>query len=135
MLRVSILGMYLAIVVMSGWATWLLLTRLVIPAIRSRELKVERYMIGLGAFFAMLSHFQENILFGLGRWHEELRYLLTDARFAAVGKVLILAGAICTLAALDRAHSGQAHIRRWIAIAAGLWGLGVTMAVMWGLAI
>lgn len=122
-------GLYVPIIVLSATAAWLLLVRLVVPAIRERQFDLERLSFGLGALFAMASHTEENIVFGLGRWFLPLRHLLTDLHWAVIGKLMIIAGAVLTLGALTRAQTTRAHLGGLTVLALLLWALGSVLAV------
>jgi hypothetical protein len=126
-----VLGLYIAIGVMTSAAIWQLLTRLVMPAFRSRNIRVERYLIGFGALAAMTAHWWENIVFGIGRWEPEFRFLLTDPKHAVLGKIMILVSAMVTLAALDRARTGSAHFARWILTTIAAYTGGVLVAMIY----
>lgn len=123
-----VLGLYVPIVVLSGAASWLLLTRLVLPSWRAREFNIERYSLALGSLFAMASHWEENIVFGLGRWSSALSFLLTDVRYAVVGKLLIVVGALFTMSALLRAETNKKALGRMALLALSLWIAGVLLA-------
>jgi len=93
-------AIYVPIVVFSAWAAFLLFTHLVLSLWRDRFVEIDKYSLGLGAFFAMFSHVWENIIYGSARWESSLRFLLTHADFVIVGKIWILLGAYFTLRGL-----------------------------------
>ena len=129
--RIPINGIYLSIVVMSALASWHLLTRLVVPAFKNKNFRLGPSLIGVALIVTMSSHWWENVVFGLGRWYRDLSFLLTDPAYAFFDKVLILVGAVLTMAALDRAENGELHLGKWAVIAAGLWAVGAAAALIY----
>ena len=100
----------MTIILFSGIASARLLWLFIVPAFwRGRAFPWTRYALGIGSFFAMLAHFEENIVFGLGRFTPGLDFLLTDVAYAMVGKVLIVLSAVFTVAGLTLDQGTSAH--------------------------
>lgn len=119
-IEATVLGLYVPIVVFSGIAAWLLVARVLWPALRERDLKVERYAIALSAALALAAHAFENIYYGFGRWTDNFA-LLQTLWLVGLWKLLIMGSGIMAVAALSRAATDGAHVRRLVGIALALW--------------
>lgn len=121
-------GVYLPIVIFSGIACWMLVWRLVIPAIRHRGLRLDDYAIGVSASFALGAHFFENVWYGGARWFGAFESLNNALVGVLAWKVLILASSVTAVAALSAAATDGPHIGRLAAIAAVVWAAASSVA-------
>ena len=117
------LALYAVIGGLSLGAVYYLIRYVVLPAVESGG-KVNRYLFGLGAAAAMVAHFVENALYGLGRWFPEYRALLLDQHIAGAGKLLIIASTVITLAAIIRARTGNARWPMLVCVSVALYVIG-----------
>lgn len=131
LIEAAILGLYFPIVVFSGVACWLLIARLLWPAVKDRTLHVDRYAIALSAAFALAAHAAENTYYGIARWTDNFQ-ALQALWIVGAWKMLIMSSGILAVAALSRASTDGAHVRRLIGIALALWF--VASIVAWILA-
>ena len=127
----AVLGMFLPVVLFSGAACWLFLTRLLLPALRKGDFNLEVYAVGLSAFFSMSSHFTENVFYFMVR--VGLLPNAVDFAMPIVGfmKLLILFGALLAVAVYSKALFGRAQLTQLAESALGFWMLGAVLAGLW----
>lgn len=118
---VSVIGLYVPLVVFSGIGFYLLLSRLIWPALRNRALTVDRYALGISATLSLGAHFFENIYFGVPRWTDQWDWFNNFLPAVGVWKVMIMASAIFAMAALSKATTHHTHIVRLTLLACSLW--------------
>ena len=121
-LRTIILSMYLPIIVLSGAACFLYITKILIPAFRGGYFNFEKHTVALAVIMALLAHFSENVYYGIGRMNGELFGWMTN-QWAMVGvmKMLILISSILTIAVYNRSRFGISNISKLIHLAVVLW--------------
>lgn len=128
-LGVLILGMYIPIIVLSGAACYLYVTRVFIPAIRGHYFNLETHAVAMAAILALGAHFSENVYYGVGRFKAEWFDWMTN-QLLVVGlmKLLILGSAILATAVYNKAIFGSANFKKLIKLAVALWLVGVIIA-------
>lgn len=127
----AVLGMYFPIVVFSLSAAVLFVHRLLLPAWQHRTLTLDRYALGLSAFFSLAAHAVENVFYGLIRWFP-VEFGWMDKWWAVVGtwKLMILVSACFALVAL----SEHAALTMWrlIFLGSAMTAAGVASAHLLG---
>lgn len=121
-LQAVIMGMYLPIIILSGAACFLYITKILIPAFRGGYFNFEKHAVALAAITALLAHFSENVYYGVGRVNGPLFDWMTN-QWAMVGvmKMLILISSILTIAVYNRSRFGISNISKLIHLAVVLW--------------
>lgn len=117
----SVIGLYVPLVVFSGIGFYLLLSRLIWPAMRNRTLTVDRYALGISATLSLGAHFFENIYFGIPRWTDKWGWFNNYLPAVGVWKAMIMASAIFAMAALSKATTYRTHIGCLTGVAVFLW--------------
>lgn len=125
-----VLGMYLPIVVFSGFACWLFVSRLLWPAVREGSFSIDQYALAIAASCALAAHFTENLYFGIPRWLGEFDAWNDMLPIVGLWKTLILASALFATAALSKAATDGAHLGRLLVIALSLWAGASAVAMV-----
>lgn len=127
------LAVYVPIIMLSGRACYLFL-RHMLPELLRRpgENRVGEGVIalGLGATFALASHFLEALQYGSGRWFGTYMSLSQTLGLVLVGKLLILAGCVFTISAV-KSNGTPRPIVRTVSKAAMWFVLGILLATWW----
>ncbi len=116
-----VLGIYAPIVVFSGIACYLFLSRLLIPAMKEGSFSVDQYAIGVSACAALAAHFGESLYYGVPRWVGEWDRFNDFLVGVGLLKLLILVSSVFAVAALSQAATSATHLGRLTVIAAALW--------------
>lgn len=126
-----LLGMYVPIVVYSGVACWLYVTRVFVPSIKGHFFRFQTHAVAMAAVMALAAHFSESIYYGIARTNAHLYDVMSDI-LPVVGamKLMVMASAILATAVYNKATFGSANIARLVGVAAVLWALGSTAALL-----
>jgi len=127
-LEAALLGLYIPIVVFSALACWMLVMRVVIPALRRRD-GLDRYAIGISCALALGAHLTETVYYGAARWFDLRELMFGGHVWATLWKMLILASSVMAVSALSAAATDGPHLRRLASIAGALWWIGAMVAL------
>ena len=121
-LQAVIMGMYLPIIILSGAACFLYITKILIPAFRGGYFNFEKHAVALAAITALLAHFSENVYYGVGRVNGPLFDWMTN-QWAMVGamKMLILVSSILATSVYNKSRFGISNIGKLICLVIVLW--------------
>jgi len=126
-MRATMLGLFVPIIVLSGRGVYLYVRMLIVPGLREPGFRWQEHLIGLAGAFALLSHFLENVWYGVGRWFGVDWMLKGGVPVVLLMKLLICAGCVCVIAATSfRTHKHP--LRDAILKLAAWWAFGVVMA-------
>lgn len=125
------LGLYAPIVFFSGYAVWMIISRLLLPALIARRLDVGTYAIAISACLSLLAHAVENTWYGVIRWNPQLHYLSDIWGVIGLWKIVILSSSFFAVLALEeRAPTGR-RVATLLCYGAALWVAFTWIATRW----
>lgn len=128
---IAVLALYPPVIVFSGWAVWLYVVNVLIPAYRSGVFNLSDHALVLAFALITSADFLENIYYGFARIDSKL-YSAFSNFLPTVGilKTIILAGTIFAVAGYRKAITGQMKIAPLAMMAWSIWFVSM-MAISW----
>ena len=132
MIENLVLGLYAPIIFFSGYAVWMLISRLLIPAFAAHRLDMGTYAIAISACLSLLAHAMENSWYGIMRWNTGLDYLGNMWPVIGLWKLIILASSFFAVLALCEKDPTRHDVANLIGVGGSLWLIFCTLAVWLG---
>jgi hypothetical protein len=126
-----VLGLYIPIVIFSGYAVWLILKHLILPSVYEGSFRLTLYAIAISALLSLAAHAVENTLYGLVRWSNKFDFLNDWWGIVGFGKILILASSIYAVVALRPKPINGAELFKLSVYALVLWAVGSVAAALY----